>query len=126
MRVVTSFAVSFAVSVSIAVSVEGPGHGHLAHYRAERQGNKDRVTLLPASLRTPLSRHLDAVRALHERDMLNGEGRVMVPEAIAKKYPSAPLDWRWQFVFQRRESAAIRVGDHQGVSIYMNRPCSAR
>jgi len=43
--------------------------------------------------------HLDGVRRQHERDLRAGVGRVVLPEALDRKYPNAAAEWRWQFVF---------------------------
>jgi integrase len=63
------------------------------------KGGKDRVAPLPAGLTTPLSRHLERVRRVHTRDLARGFGRVVLPEAIVRKYPTAAVAWGWQFVF---------------------------
>ena len=39
------------------------------------------------------------VRRLHARDLAQGFGRVVLPLALDRKFPSAPAEWRWQFVF---------------------------
>jgi len=63
------------------------------------KGSKDRVTMLPAALVEPLRQHLVRVKRLHERDLEEGYGAVEVPFAIERKYPKAPRDWGWQYVF---------------------------
>jgi integron integrase len=63
------------------------------------KGGKDRRTMLPASLHEPLRAQLAHARRLHERDLRAGFGAVWLPDALARKYPDAPRDWRWQFVF---------------------------
>jgi integron integrase len=63
------------------------------------KGGKDRVTMLPASVIGPLKQHLLRVRALHERDLASGHGDVELPDALARKYPKAPYEWGWKFVF---------------------------
>ncbi len=63
------------------------------------KGGKDRVTLLPRAVHVRLSEHLERVREMHTRDLKSGFGRVMLPEALARKYPNADREWRWQFVF---------------------------
>lgn len=63
------------------------------------KGNKDRVTLLPRSLLTPLCAHLDRVKELHTADLANGFGEAPMPLALAGKYPKAGYLWAWQFVF---------------------------
>jgi integron integrase len=63
------------------------------------KGGRDRVTMLPATSVSPLEGHLQQVKIAHDRDLVDGWGRVMLPEALDRKYPSAPTDWRWQWVF---------------------------
>ena len=63
------------------------------------KGAKDRITVLPASLTILLQAHLKQVKAIHERDVAEGWGRVQMPTALDRKYPNAPKDWRWQWVF---------------------------
>ncbi|MFZ1907800.1 MAG: integron integrase [Burkholderiales bacterium] len=65
----------------------------------DAKGGKDRVTMLPQSVIEPLQRHLARVKALHERDVSSGHGDVDLPDAIARKYPRAPYEWGWKFVF---------------------------
>ncbi|MHB9021484.1 MAG: integron integrase [Halothiobacillus sp.] len=63
------------------------------------KGFKDRVTMLPTSLITPLRTHLERVKALHEQDLAAGFGAVYLPYALDRKYPNAPREWAWQYVF---------------------------
>ncbi|MDO8311398.1 MAG: integron integrase [Sideroxyarcus sp.] len=63
------------------------------------KGNKDRVTLLPRSLMTPLAAHLEQVKAMHSADLARGQGEAPMPLALAGKYPKAGYLWAWQFVF---------------------------
>ena len=63
------------------------------------KGQKDRVTMLPAAVRERLAAHLVTVKQQHQRDLARGEGRVALPFALDRKYPSAPTEWGWQFVF---------------------------
>ncbi len=60
---------------------------------------KDRITMLPLSVSERLSGHLKRVRALHQRAVEEGWGRVALPGALARKYPNAAVEWGWQFVF---------------------------
>jgi integron integrase len=63
------------------------------------KGGKDRVTLLPASVRQPLRAHLERVHQQHQEDLRHGQGTVALPGALARKYPNAARDWGWQWVF---------------------------
>jgi len=63
------------------------------------KGQKDRVTVLPGSERPRLDEHLARVRQIHERDLARGLGAAPLPDAVARKYPNAAREWRWQFIF---------------------------
>ena len=63
------------------------------------KGDKDRTTLLPASLHGELRTHLEKVRQWHEADLANGHGEAPLPAALARKYPNAGRKWGWQYVF---------------------------
>lgn len=63
------------------------------------KGAKDRVTMLPAALAGPLQAHLQRRRVIYEDDLRAGRAEVWLPDALAKKYPGAAVDWGWQYVF---------------------------
>ncbi len=65
----------------------------------EGKGFKDRVTILPESLRPGLAAHLQRVKLLHEEDLRRGYGSVYLPLALSRKYPTAEKEWCWQYVF---------------------------
>jgi integron integrase len=76
------------------------------------KGDRDRRTMLPGAAAEPLRRHLAAVRRLHEQDLAAGRGSVELPGALARKLPSAPREWPWQWVFPAPKfSADPRGGD---------------
>ncbi len=80
------------------------------------KGQKDRVTVLPSSVRTELETHLAGVRRLHERDVGRGSGYVELPHALGRKLLGAPRDWPWQWVFparrQYRDAASGQIRRH--------------
>ena len=63
------------------------------------KGEKDRITMLPESLKKPIQEHLRTIKTIHERDLADGWGRVQLPDALDRKYHNASADWRWQWVF---------------------------
>jgi integron integrase len=63
------------------------------------KGQKDRTTMLAVVVIEPLRTHLEDVRQLHTADLEAGGGRVVLPDALARKYPNAAVEWGWQFVF---------------------------
>jgi integron integrase len=78
------------------------------------KGFKDRVTVLPQTVKSGLIDHLRKVRGVHERDLRDGYGRARLPYALAKKYPRADREWRWQFVFPQRHRWVNRQTGEQG------------
>ena len=74
------------------------------------KGAKDRVTVLPERARQPLAAQLERVKAVHENDLAIGAGRVVLPGALARKYPNAAVEWAWQWVFP----AARRYREREG------------
>lgn len=80
------------------------------------KGGKDRLTVLPQSLVPALREHLSRVRSLHQSDLAAGWGRVLMPFALARKYPNASREWAWQWVFPQqnrwRDGASGNQGRH--------------
>jgi integron integrase len=66
------------------------------------KGGKDRRTMLPSRLVEGLKAHLEAVRRLHLQDLAEGYGKVQLPHALDRKYPHAPVEWGWQWVFPQQ------------------------
>ena len=69
------------------------------------KGNKDRRTVLPDSIRASLENQIHFVEQLHNRDLLAGFGEVYLPVALARKYPQAARETRWQYIFPARAPA---------------------
>jgi integron integrase len=63
------------------------------------KGGKDRRVPLPRRVLPRLDLQLEAAAALVEQDRERGAGRVMLPEAFARKASQADSQWRWQWVF---------------------------
>jgi integrase len=63
------------------------------------KGDKDRYTMLPATVKDLLIKHLDGCRRQHQNDVDKNLGRVVLPNVLARKYPNAGQEWGWQWVF---------------------------
>jgi integron integrase len=63
------------------------------------KGEDDRSTILPDSLIPLLRTHIKTIQSIHQKDLKNGFGEVYLPYALAKKYPSAPKEFMWQYLF---------------------------
>lgn len=75
------------------------------------KGGKDRTTCLPASLVPALARQLAERRRLHDIDLARGMVDVELPHALARKYPNAPREWGWQWIFAAADySTCPRTG----------------
>lgn len=71
----------------------------------EAKGKKDRVVPMPTSLIEPLKKQIAWVGLKHEGDLQAGFGGVFMPDALARKYPNAARELRWQYLFP-----ASRIG----------------
>ena len=65
----------------------------------DTKSDRDRVTVLPLSITESLRLHLEKVIAQHNEDLAHGFGRVILPGALANKYPNAEFEWAWQYLF---------------------------
>jgi integron integrase len=63
------------------------------------KGRKDRVTVFPGALLQEVLAHRQKVIELHERDLADGYGEAPLPEALQRKYPNAPKERAWQYMF---------------------------
>lgn len=73
------------------------------------KGNKDRVSMLPVSLRDSISTQIEGVTQQHATDLRMGRGYVQVPSSVEHKRPSAPKELGWQFLFPSHRC----VKDHE-------------
>jgi len=75
------------------------------------KGLRDRVTMLPESVIPELEMHIQKVKLLHQDDLKKGFGEAILPKALAKKYPNASKEFKWQYLFpSRKRSADPRSG----------------
>ncbi len=65
----------------------------------EGKGNRDRATLLPRAIEEALRAQLADARITWERDRRDGVPGVSLPDALARKYPDAPNEWKWFWLF---------------------------
>jgi len=62
------------------------------------KGQKDRGTMVPQPVKTPIQQPLQSVKHLLMRDLEAGHGAVSLPDALERTYPKANRDWGWQDV----------------------------
>lgn len=78
----------------------------------QAKGKKDRYVPLPRQLVDDLKVQIQSVAMLHQQDLESGHGEVLMPDALAKKFPNAARELRWQFVYP---SGRLSVDTHTGV-----------
>jgi integron integrase len=83
----------------VRLRVKDIDFGYLQITVREGKGAKDRVTMLPVSLVEELREQVERVRLLHASDLRDGYGAVWLPGALSVKYPSAPKEFGWQYLF---------------------------
>lgn len=80
------------------------------------KGRKQRITTLSPACVEDLKRQIELARVYFQEDKLaeHGDG-VYLPYALAKKYPNAPFEFGWQYLFpakvrtvDKRENNAVR------------------
>ena len=77
------------------------------------KSKKDRIVPIPKNIMPNLEAQIDKVKALHIEDIDQGFGNVYIPEALARKYPNAEREFRWQYVFP---SSKISTDPRSGIS----------
>lgn len=63
------------------------------------KGDRDRYVPLPGTAKKPLKEWLTERMRQYVDDKSRGMHEVEVPGALAMKYPNAPYEWRWQYIF---------------------------
>jgi integron integrase len=69
------------------------------------KGGKDRVVMLPLSIRPAMEQHFERLRVLWSQDQAAQLDGVWLPGALEIKYPNAGREWGWQWVFPAKSVA---------------------
>ena len=63
----------------------------------------DRSVPLPQKIKDELILQVKHVETTHQIDLKNNYGSVFMPYALAKKYPNAPFETKWQYLFPMKD-----------------------
>jgi integron integrase len=116
-----TYGAGLRVSETVRLRVHDLDFDQMLIYVRASKGDRDRTTLLPKGLVPDIQAHLKRVKELHDDDLKSGHGAVYLPGALAEKYPQAPREWGWQYVFPSKglsvdpRSHVVRrhhAGDH--------------
>ncbi|MEO1926241.1 MAG: integron integrase [Gammaproteobacteria bacterium] len=78
------------------------------------KGNKDRRTLLPEFVILGFKLAIDKAQQFHDIDQANGIIHVHLPDALARKYPSAGKQLKWQYVFSSHKTSVDPITKNIG------------
>jgi site-specific recombinase XerD len=103
---------------------------HLAADRKVSASTQNQALCALVFLYQQMLHHLEDVRSMHDRDLAGGAGRTVLPDALAVKYPNAPAEWGWQWVFPasrryRDTKSGCEVRHHLHESAVQRAFCSA-
>jgi integron integrase len=87
------------------------------------KGNKDRVTVLPKSLREEVVRQIERAREVWRSDVEAGRAGVYLPGALARKFRRAAETFEWFWLFPARQistdpESGIRRRHHLHGKVY--------
>jgi integron integrase len=99
---------------ALQLRVQDIDFGQMQIVVREGKGNKDRVVPLPCMIVDRLKRRLQRVKEIHEQDLRDGFGAAPLPGALSRKYPRAPFEWGWQYVFPATSRWVNRRTGEQG------------
>mgnify|MGYP002625598737 CR=1 FL=1 len=66
------------------------------------KGGKDRRVMLPKSLIPKLKAHIAEVKAIHEKDLADGWGKVQLRDGMTKRSSETAKEFRWQWLFPQK------------------------
>jgi integrase len=95
----------------LQIRVKDVDFGYRQILVGEGKGSKDHVTILPSSIEERLMRHLDEIKAQHEKDLSRSGGYVKLPNGLDRKFPTAGQEWRWQWIFPATRQFKVPVPD---------------
>jgi integrase len=79
----------------------------------EVKSDTDRITIPPELVTKAPVGSSASVKTIRDRDLAEGYGRILMPNAIDRKCPKARAEWGWQFVFsQMKRWVNARTGEH--------------
>lgn len=63
------------------------------------KGQKDRVTMFPELAKHQITRQIQKVECIHQKDIDEGYGLSSLPPALIRKYGKAATNLSWQYIF---------------------------
>ncbi|MBF0502620.1 MAG: integron integrase [Candidatus Riflebacteria bacterium] len=67
------------------------------------KGKKDRTVPLPQAVIPEIEAHMETLRVKHQQDLDQGVSGVFLVKSLEKKYPNAPKEFIWQWIFPAKQ-----------------------
>ena len=96
--VLLMFGAGLRVSEVVRLRVKDVDFQNSGLYVMEAKGNKSRRTLFPEAARDLLTNQVAYVQGLFEADKAIGKAGVFMPDALARKWPKAQYELKWQYL----------------------------
>lgn len=87
------------ISEALRIRVKDVDFGYQQLVVRDGKGKKDRITVLASVIIARLKQQVKRVKILHKKDKKRGYGRVLLPNALSKKYPGAATRFGWRYLF---------------------------
>ena len=71
------------------------------------KGKKDRTVPIPEAITQELKTQIEKVSKLHDQDLAAGYDGVFLDDAVEKKYPNAPKEFMYQWVFSQQSLTLV-------------------
>ena len=78
------------------------------------KGGKDRRVMLPKILAPKLKAHIKKVKALHEKDLADGFGAVLLRDGMDKRAQETAKEFKWQWLFPQKNRWLNKATGKQG------------
>jgi len=100
-KIVTSllYGSGMRLSEALRLRIKDIDFGYKQIVVRDGKGEKDRTTILPKSLIPHLKELIEKKEGTHNSDLKKGFGNTILPYALAEKYPNAPKEFGWQYLF---------------------------
>jgi len=100
-KIVTSllYGSGMRLSEALRLRIKDIDFGYKQIVVRDGKGEKDRTTILPKSLIPHLKELIEKKEVTHNSDLKKGFGNTILPYALAEKYPNAPKEFGWQYLF---------------------------
>jgi integron integrase len=87
------------VSEAMGLRIKDLDFDHHTIQIHDAKGGKHRLVPLPRTLRETLTEHVKKLKEQHLEHLRNNCAAVHLPAALQRKYPNAPLEFTWSFLF---------------------------